>query len=86
MSQRDISSVLEVLSHRGWIVETERGWVLGKSAASIQMSDVAKAWMEDTAPDGQHQSETAVKLQKMLREGYETSMSGTLAEALERWS
>jgi len=86
MSQRDVPPMLDILSNRGWILETESGWVLGQAASSIQLSEVADAWSVDTAPDSSSQTKGAVKIQQVLREGVKGSLTGNLEDAIQRWA
>jgi hypothetical protein len=59
---------------------------LGRAASSIQLSEVAEAWMTDTAPDSSSQTDVAVKMQVLLREGAKQALSGNLEDAIERWT
>ena len=86
LSQRALHPLLEVLLRRGWVVETERGWVLAKSAAAIDLQDVGELWNDETAPDGPGQSETVSHVQHLYRENQREFLQGTVKDALDRWS
>lgn len=76
-----VSEVLEVLEEAGLVTRTDTEWIIARPPADTPLRDVARAWREATTlrREGKHPLYTDVD--RVLEQG----LTGTLADAAERW-
>ena len=83
LSTRSLRPVMDIIAQRGWVVESEWGWVLSKAPNAIVLADVHHAWLRDTSPDGSKQVQSTTALQRRIEDGLRATLDGTLRDLLE---